>query len=85
MGRAAVVGAELGEHVAVAIGVGDAFDHDVESGVQGVAGSQVDQADVRGPGPVALSEHDAAEVVLADQGQAAAEPLTQAGRNGRLP
>jgi hypothetical protein len=49
------------------------------------AGGQVDQADVRGTGPVALPEHDAAEVVLTDQGQAAAEPLTQAGRDGRLP
>ncbi len=82
MGRAAVVGAQLREHVAIAVGVEDAFDHDVESGVQGVAGGQVDQADVRGAGPVTLSEHDAAEVVLADQGQAAAEPLAQAGRDG---
>ena len=38
VGRATVVGAQLGEHVAVAVGVEDAFDDDVVSGVKGVAG-----------------------------------------------
>ncbi|GHK01695.1 hypothetical protein SY2F82_34920 [Streptomyces sp. Y2F8-2] len=85
VGRAAVVGAQLGEHVAVMVGVEDAFDHDVIAGVQGVAGRQVDQADVRRSGPVVLAQHDASEVVLADQGQAAAEPLTETRRDGRLP
>lgn len=80
-----MVGAQLREHVAVVVGVEDAFHDDVESGVQGVAGGQVDQPDVRGAGTVALAEHDAAEVVLADQGQAAAEPFAQAGCDGRLP
>ncbi|GHD06246.1 hypothetical protein GCM10010313_24140 [Streptomyces violarus] len=84
MGRASVVGAQPGEHVAVAVGVEDAFDHDVESGVQRVAGRQVDQADIRGTGPVALAQDDAAEVVLADQGQAAAELLAEADCDGRL-
>ncbi len=89
VGRAAVVGAQRREHVAVAVGVAvgveDAFDHDVESGVQGVAGGQVDQAGVRRSRPVVLAQHGAAKVVLADQGQAAAEPFTQDGRDGRLP
>ncbi|MFJ8364404.1 hypothetical protein [Streptomyces sp. NPDC093984] len=55
------------------------------AGVQGVASRQVDQADVRRSGPVMLAQHDAAQVVLADQGQAAAEPLAEAGRDRRLP
>jgi hypothetical protein len=84
VGGAAVVGAQPGEHVAVAVGVEDAFDHDVEPGVQGVAGGEVDQADVRRSGPVAFAEHDAPEV-LGDQGDAAAEPFAQAGGDGRLP
>jgi hypothetical protein len=57
----------------------------VESGVQCVAGGQVDQANVRSSRPVALSEHDAAEVVLADQGQAAAEPLPVPAATDDLP
>ncbi|WP_069766908.1 hypothetical protein [Streptomyces sp. LUP30] len=62
-----------------------AFDDDVEPGVRGVASGQVDQADVRGAGAVAFAEDDTAEVVLADQGQAAAEPLAQAVRDRRFP
>ena len=85
MGRAAVVGAQLGEHAAVAVGVEDAFDDDVESGGKRVAGGEVDQADVRRSRPVAFAEDDAAQVVLADDGQVAAELLAQAGRDGRLP
>ncbi|OKI86239.1 hypothetical protein AMK11_15685 [Streptomyces sp. CB02414] len=42
----------------------------MKPGVQGVAGGQVDQADVRCSRPVPSAEHDAAEVVLADQSQA---------------
>ncbi|NMI55761.1 hypothetical protein HEP83_08885 [Streptomyces sp. RLA2-12] len=85
VGRAAVVGAQLGEHVAITVGVHDAVDNDVVSGVQGIAGRQSDQADVGHSWPVALAQHGATEVVLADQGEAAAELLAQAGRDGRLP
>lgn len=42
--RAAVVGAQAGEHGAVVVGVEDALDHHV------VAGDHVDQADVRRAG-----------------------------------
>ncbi|WP_437050806.1 hypothetical protein [Streptomyces sp. enrichment culture] len=56
----------------------------MEPGVKGVAGGQIDQADVGRAGPIPLAPHDAAQVVLADQGQAAAELLPDADRDGRL-
>ena len=56
-------------------GVEDPFDDNAGSSVQGVASRPVDQADARGRRSVAFAEHDAAQVVLADRGQAAAELL----------
>jgi hypothetical protein len=47
VGRTAVVGAQPREHLAVAVGVQDALQDDVVSGVQGVSGDGVDEADVR--------------------------------------
>lgn len=84
VGPATVVDTQLGEHVAVVVGVQDAFNDHVIPGVQGVAGNTVDQPDIRGSRPVTLAQHDAAQVVLTHQGQATAELLTQAGRDGQL-
>jgi hypothetical protein len=48
----------------------------VVAGVEGVARDRVDQADVRRSRPVAFAQDDPSQVVLADQGQASAEPLS---------
>ncbi|MGW3204840.1 hypothetical protein [Streptomyces sp. NPDC001135] len=80
-----MVAHEVLEHRAVTVGIQDPLDDRVESGVQCVASGHADQTDVGCAGPVALAQHDAGHGVLADQGQIAAEPLAQTGRDGRLP
>lgn len=85
MGGAAVVGAQPREHVAVAVGVEDAFEDDVVPGVEGVAGDGVDEADVRRARPVPFPQDDPAEVVLADQRQPSSEAVAQTGRDRGLP
>lgn len=52
--------------------------------IEGVAGHGVDQADVRPAGHVLLAQHDAAQVVLADQGDAAPVPGADLGRSRAL-
>lgn len=75
VGVPAVVGPQLLEHLPVVVGVQDAFEDDVVAGVEAVAGNDVDEADVRAAGAVAFTQDNPAEVVLADQGQAATEAL----------
>lgn len=53
-------------------------------GVEAVAGDGVDEADVRAAGAVVLAQDHPAEVVLADQCQAAAESLPDLCRYRRL-
>lgn len=56
----------------------------MEAVVQGVAGGEVDQADVGTAGPVPFAEHDPTKVVLAHDGEVGAELLAQTGRDRRL-
>ncbi|WP_326812329.1 hypothetical protein [Streptomyces scopuliridis] len=70
------------QHPGVSVGVQqDARGHRVESGVQRVASCYAGQADVGRAGSVPLAQHDAAQVVLSNQGQVAAEMGVQASRN----
>lgn len=66
-----------GEHARAVRGVEDALDDRVVAVVEGVAGHGVHQADIGAAGDIPLAEHDAAQVVLADDRDAPPVPVTE--------
>ena len=77
VGPAGQVALEPSKHVAVVVGVQDALQHDVVAVVQAVAHDLLDETDVHGPGLVDLLEDRAPDVVLGNDGEAAAAPSTE--------
>ncbi|MFD0573957.1 hypothetical protein ACFQ0T_38035 [Kitasatospora gansuensis] len=80
-----MVGHQVCEHRAVALGVEDALDDGVAAAVEGMPGNQADQADVRAAGDVPLTQHLTAQQVLSDDRQAPAVRGADPGGGARLP
>ena len=72
------------DHVRIVTGIENSLDDGVEAVIQGVAGYCVDEPDVRTAGRVALAEHGAPQVVLADYGDAASVTVPDSGGHGGL-
>ncbi|WP_399881683.1 hypothetical protein ACGH7X_04065 [Streptomyces sp. BBFR51] len=65
------------DHVAVAVGIQDAFEHHVKSGVQGFARDLAQQGDVGAARGVVFPEHVPADHVLAHDRDTAAVVISQ--------